>query len=340
MLAVVGVTPPAGDVPLTRVDRRSARLQRHPVRHSRDQVAAAARVRGRAEQPVAEQGVQRDRALVLRLAALAAVVDQEPVRVENVLVRYRDVVDYDWLTTDDPCGGLVPFAYQCASCGKEFVRLQRVTLARVFCSRDCYHAATIVHQERRCPQCGLTFRPSRDENKLKSFCTWACYDASRSRVTKICAECGSEFTVSASTASRYRRCSRGCGTIYVNCERCGKRFRAEKTLNRHFCSEECRRPPVLLTCRNCGTEFRTVPSLADERRFCTRRCYRSFTGETALEARIREALAWIGLDMLQEHQIGPWTLDFASIPHRINIEADGTYWHAPTLSRTHAETLT
>jgi len=237
----------------------------------------------------------------------------------------------------------VPFTYECEDCGKPVVKPVR-NLKRAFCNRACYHRSRIEHPDRECPQCGVTFnprtgsQPKRRGRPDRTYCTRECYDASRAnRVTKTCPACGNDFTVKACIANRYRVCSHACktaDTIYVDCERCGKRFRAEKHLNRRHCSEECRRPPVYITCRNCEQTVRVVPVYAENgRQFCSFSCYRSFVGETALEARVRVALEGLGVEFRQEYGIGKWSIDFALVRQRIAIEADGEYWHIITSER-------
>jgi very-short-patch-repair endonuclease len=238
----------------------------------------------------------------------------------------------------------VPSTYECSGCGKPVIRPGRVK-RRVFCSADCYHRSTIVHPDRECPGCGATFSPSessrsgpRNGNPNRAYCSRECYDASRANtVTKTCPVCGSDFTVKACIAHRYRVCSIACktaDTIYVDCERCGRSFRAEKHLNRHYCSEECRRPPVYITCRNCNQTVRVVPFYAENgRQFCSFACYRGFVGETALEMRVRLALESLGVEFRQEYGIGKWSIDFALTGPQVAIEADGDYWHSVTAER-------
>lgn len=237
----------------------------------------------------------------------------------------------------------MPFTYECAGCGKPVTRIRRARGARVFCSNDCYHRATIVYPDRECPQCGITFSPRlgprsgpRKGNPGRTYCSVACFRASQATATKTCPVCGKDFTVGAATAHRYRVCSNACktaDTIYLDCERCGKRFKGEQGgRTRRHCSEECRRPPMILTCRNCGKDFREQPS-ATHRQFCSIACYRSFTGETLLEGRVRCALEVLGVAFEQEYPVGRWSIDFALTAHKIAIEADGEYWHARTAER-------
>jgi very-short-patch-repair endonuclease len=83
-----------------------------------------------------------------------------------------------------------------------------------------------------------------------------------------------------------------------------------------------------MDCANCGNCFRIVPSApANGRRFCSRSCYRKFTGETMLEFRVRQALAALGISFVQELQVKNWTIDFALTEAWIALEADGEYWH-------------
>jgi very-short-patch-repair endonuclease len=184
------------------------------------------------------------------------------------------------------------------------------------------------------PRKGSKSGPRASTNN-RTYCSLACFRASQAKVTKTCPVCGKDFTVRAAYARRYRVCSAACKTAdtkYVDCDRCGNRFRAEKHLNRRYCSEECRRPPMILTCRNCKRRFREIPSAAD-RQFCSLACYRSFVGETGLEARIRAALEILGVEFRQEFAVGRWSIDFALLRHKVAIEADGDYWHRLSAER-------
>jgi very-short-patch-repair endonuclease len=188
-------------------------------------------------------------------------------------------------------------------------------------------------ESRVCPQCGKTFylQPSRVK-RGEVCCSHACRLAAVPKTTKVCPCCGKEFTVPTSVADRYTVCSRECRvaeTKYATCERCGKVFWAEKRLNRHFCSEECRRPPQQTACRNCGKTIRYRPSDSD-RQFCSFRCYRQFQGETLLEKSVRIILDSLGITYIQEAQMGRYCVDFLLTTERVALEVDGSYWHSNT----------
>jgi len=232
----------------------------------------------------------------------------------------------------------MPFTFVCEQCGETFVC--RASKPRIYCSKQCQGVAErlVSYEPRVCQGCNITFEPGASgRNAARTFCTRECYEANRANtVTKNCPVCGQDFTIKACIADRYTTCSNACKTaetVYVDCERCGKRFRSDRRWTSRFCSEECRRPAAMVTCRNCDAEFRVVPSEAASRLFCSRRCYRSFSGETRLEARVRVALTILGIRFQQEHAIGRWLIDFLLPDLGVALEADGDYWHSLTVKR-------
>jgi len=187
----------------------------------------------------------------------------------------------------------VVYAYDCARCGKSFTRDYVITSGWPFCSM-------------RCRSGGRT-------------------------ITKTCPVCGRDFTIARSNEDRYQTCGWACqnvNTVYVDCERCGKRLPdyTREGWHRRFCSEECRRPPLMMACHNCGKEFRTHASDV-KRRFCSVSCVRQFMGETQLEASVRVALELLGVGFAQEYPFLRWSIDFAVPKHKLAIEADGDFWH-------------
>src|SRR3990167_1699463 len=218
---------------------------------------------------------------------------------------------------------------KCAQCGKPIFRKPGNPYKNAFCSRECYSKFQNKKIAIPCPNCGKVVSHSPAAiRQNRRYCSKEC-ELTHKTVEKVCPVCGKPFRVSRSTADRYTVCSRECRTHetkYVACERCGKVFRAEKRLNRHYCSEECRRPPVFIQCRNCGVEFRIQPG-STTRQFCCFACYRQFNGETLLEKRVRQTLEALDIQYIQEAKMGRYSVDFLLSDLRVALEVDGEYWH-------------
>ena len=140
----------------------------------------------------------------------------------------------------------------CKGCGQEF---DSAWQGKKYCSQSCYDSVRVL-PDKVCEQCGKPLTRKQIYGRRK-YCSFECSTIARSSgmVTKTCPVCGNEFSISAAIADRYTVCSRDCRTAstkYVTCKRCVKVFRAEQRLNRHYCSEECRRPPKEIPCDNCG----------------------------------------------------------------------------------------
>lgn len=215
----------------------------------------------------------------------------------------------------------------CRHCDQEFTPRYK---AQIYCSRACYHSASSkIKGDTLCKQCGKRLE-GHQRYQRRNYCSLECYNAHRAAdlIVKICPVCSKVFEVPAAVAERYTVCSRACRiaeTKYVTCERCGKRFRAEKNLDRHYCSEECRRPPEYAICATCGQPFRKEPKA--NRRFCCFACYRRFNGESGIEKAVRLALDEIGIPYLQEFSVGRYSIDFLIPNAQLAIEVDGDYWH-------------
>jgi very-short-patch-repair endonuclease len=234
----------------------------------------------------------------------------------------------------------MPFRFVCDGCGQTFERHTQTIpdrCAKRYCSRKCANAAKIKKRA-PCKRCGVTVAPEGLYWAAhRAYCSRACYGADRAnRVEKVCGGCKSTFTITkGATAHRYNFCTLECKrahseTIVKPCKRCGKPFRhsggdIKRGLNRHYCSEECRRPPVHIQCAQCDKQFRIVPADAKRRRFCSLACYRKFSGETSIETKVRQSLERLRLPFIQELQVGRYVVDFAL--NGIALEVDGTYWH-------------
>lgn len=223
------------------------------------------------------------------------------------------------------------YSNTCTACGKEFVTRFRSLSSRCRpCGASAMWQRRPTRPDAKCPTCGKVFRTARDNNR---YCSQPCYDKARfNRVEKVCDICGKRFSVYGIYTNRYTRCSVQCrharGRDGV-CQRCGKSFRFSRTQNRVYCSEVCRRPPIVLPCATCRKGFRPTPSDARNRRFCSFRCYRRFTGETSIEATTRQIIESKGITVEREFGIGKRDVfDFYVPAYNLLIECDGDYWHS------------
>lgn len=214
------------------------------------------------------------------------------------------------------------FKKSCLICTREFT----VSWGGAkYCSRDCYHKATIKYSPKECPICKKQFLA----HEKRTFCSRECWHKhlESRRITKVCLSCGNKFEVPPIFKSR-RYCNKVCRlakTQYATCERCGKRFRFSGHKRRH-CSEICRRPPIISSCPTCGKTFRKTPT--SPRQYCSRHCYHTFRGENRLEKRFRKTLEQLNIPFRQEVPFGRfYCVDFTVDNQKLAIEVDGDYWH-------------
>jgi very-short-patch-repair endonuclease len=205
----------------------------------------------------------------------------------------------------------------------------------------------------KCKECGKEYHLQPLQNRKFSiermnYCCQECYNKYRQRKnwTEItCKNCGKNKKVRKIYVDRnqYKCCSEKCRRnyelkglkpedLYQICKRCGKKYRAKpkEILNktRSYCSEECYRPPQYLICKNCKIRFRYVPSEIVHRRFCSNGCYKSYTGETRFQKKVRKFIESKGVFIENEVQYNRFVVDFFLPIHQMAIEADGTYWHS------------
>src|SRR5579859_6453975 len=145
-----------------------------------------------------------------------------------------------------------------------------------FCSSTCYGAYQLEHPhggtgkpaqpsvELVCQRCGSTFRVG-VRYAGQRFCSVACRHATKMH-SVACKKSGTLFDDYVTGRRRYCfTCNptrpKGPPRPVRPCKRCGRIFRARRPTDAH-CSEACRRPPSILSCENCGKQFRVVPAMA------------------------------------------------------------------------------
>ncbi len=180
---------------------------------------------------------------------------------------------------------------ECEACGKPF--LTSYSLQK-YCSKKCarkidYHRG--VKKEFVCqnPHCGKTYSPkSADRNK---YCSRECAFAAKG-AGKVCASCGVEYKKGYSQTYCSAECSkRG---VPLSCEWCGKPFHGKPSTK--YCSNKCRwrwnPPEVEIQCDVCGRMFFNRKK---NRRYCSDVCkeeilkQQKHTAKQNRRARLRNA---------------------------------------------------
>jgi len=254
----------------------------------------------------------------------------------------------------------------CARCGKQVSRRPRDVRERNYCSRTCHYASRAPRPARKkgtdkiCEVCGATFYVPAARASAR-FCSMACKGVA-SRRTFTCETCGAE---SYGFDNRNKRwCSRACAASARrtgerrSCAQCGTDFyvtagRAADGGGGRFCSLTCHnthqgRGKTEHSCAVCGTTFRWSPSRsasgAYRITYCSLACrdadparraqlLEMNTAQQAGRTTRAEATGYALLDALgvdylrQEPFAGKFTPD-ATIPAgRLVVQFDGDYWH-------------
>ena len=147
--------------------------------------------------------------------------------------------------------------FTCEHCGKSFKAAIRQ--GHKFCCRKCQRLAQLDAKKtsiKSCKFCGKEFAGTENSK----FCSQECRRAYASAQipTKICLQCGKEFKAYSRGKSKKQQlyCSKEC------------RFAAQRASADGICQDN--NPNLhIVTCKNCGKEFRTIHPL---KCFCSKEC--------------------------------------------------------------------
>lgn len=131
------------------------------------------------------------------------------------------------------------------------------------------------------------------------------------------------------------------------CSGCGAtaRIRGGNAIHQKaaYCSAQCRTKAQIekfnrrakLICAGCGNSFQIPQAWVRKGcgRFCSRACYRKYSGETGPEIIARKCLESLSVSFVQEHKIGRFFIDFYIPDRMIALEIDGAYWHIPDAAK-------
>lgn len=180
------------------------------------------------------------------------------------------------------------YKHICKNCNKEYYSYKEKSN---FCSNKCKKEYS--HVPYKCDYCGKEFLAKRSsyEKLLKGeqkhlYCSVECANNGfKNSITKICKNCGKEFTVWKSYESQ-EYCSKDCMYEYkrnhsVNkikiCPICNKEFK-QKHPEQKYCSVECRnesmRSRITCICEYCGKEFDRKKSEVNKNKhhYCLNEC--------------------------------------------------------------------
>ena len=109
--------------------------------------------------------------------------------------------------------------FECRQCGKAFgVPPWQAKEKPQFCCSAC-HLTWKTPVKHMCEYCGKEFMARKDEKRPRQYCSNKCQgEVRRRRETRLCLECGKEFTCQ--LCSRQKFCCRSCqgrGTVKYRC---------------------------------------------------------------------------------------------------------------------------
>ncbi len=176
--------------------------------------------------------------------------------------------------------------------------------------------------EKICPVCGESFSKKPTESlknweTRRKYCSKACWNIRSPRVDKLCARCGSKFTVDFYQRDAARYCSRDCAdTDPVRRAKTSERIKANPIPNSgsylfrkgHEVPQEWRdavskavigKPPpnkmpdVFITCKTCGV-IQKVKPCESSKKYCSKTCANKGQnqGRTTEAQRIRSSAVY------------------------------------------------
>lgn len=170
-----------------------------------------------------------------------------------------------------------------------------------------------------CPICKKEFRGSEG----KTYCSIECRRVARPRTVKTCSICQKKFFVD---YLKQQYCS-------VKCKIKGLKGKSSRKKGRHF--PHLYRARVI-NCEFCGKEFRAVKDFKERRqKYCSVACYMKARPESPLESRVSTCLNSLSIKYIREHKIDRFFADFFLPEFNAVIEVDSDRWHKAQIKKEH-----
>lgn len=149
----------------------------------------------------------------------------------------------------------------CDYCGKPHMITKSVyenykkgVRKNIYCSKECANKGAVTSATKICKNCGKEFTVFQSIKDITKFCSKKCYEECRSKKTKfetkICRECGKEFQT-------YHHKQLYCSNI---------------------CSSKASQVRYICICENCGKKFERIKSevIKNKKHFCSKACMFEF----------------------------------------------------------------
>jgi very-short-patch-repair endonuclease len=205
-----------------------------------------------------------------------------------------------------------------------------------------------------CEVCGGAFEVEPCRAGSARFCSMECKNAAHShflfrQTERRCEYCDAAFMRRPASARRY--CSQVCAVRHLRANRIGLRpaaatstascpicetvFTARASLHQVYCSRPCANRAMerraVFICEVCRkASIQRLKFIRYGRRFCSWNCRNvgNDRTNTIIERLMGRALRQAGIEAVQSHPFGPYSLDFAVLAGRVCVECDGDYWHS------------
>ena len=225
---------------------------------------------------------------------------------------------------------------KCDFCGKVFTTHSNRPQMEKYCCLKCKQEQEKTRTNRhinRCANCGGEIRR---------------YDKPKGKLVFCCRKCQGEYNHR--QAYEYRKC-----------EFCGKEYECSKKSKQRFCCATCQNKwqstlkgsqcgnyhkhvtiaNRTVVCQVCGKSFLTRPYCIKTAKYCSHECAhfalvqahtrkdsREKRVDTVIQRKVNGILESLGIEYVNEKQVGYFRLDNFLTASRLVIEVMGQYWHA------------
>lgn len=215
---------------------------------------------------------------------------------------------------------------------------------KTYCSVKCKVIDSRMRTQVKCDGCGVNFEKLPYLVRKTNYCSLGCYHTSTNRKHKMtCIKCHESFKIKNYLVKQGygQYCSRKCQhkdypqKIKLKCKECDVVIIKPPSVAALtvYCGKKCQdlaiSDIVSRQCHHCKNMF-DIPTWETNKgkgKFCSRKCFILFNGESSLEEKVRKYLELRNINFVQEKKFGRYHADFFLEDRNLVIECDGKYWH-------------